>query len=246
MYSNTGNYNTAVGSLSLQANTTASNNTAVGYAALYANTTGTANTAIGNQSGLANTTSSYSTYLGYVAGEVATGEKNTFLGQGSGSSVTSGDSNTIIGRYNGNQNGLDIRTASNNIVLSDGDGYPAINTVQSANTLAHFDVTQNTGSGTNVISIAAGTTITLFQGASTFSGFFVLNEILRTGDCAVFVTGGGAVSLIDQSATQIVKSPTPGTSEIGVFVDGTTIKVKNGRTDGVEIRIIAFRTRNAQ
>jgi hypothetical protein len=38
--------------------------------------------------------------------------------------VTSGAKNTIIGRYNGNQVNLDIRTSSNNIVLSDGDGNP--------------------------------------------------------------------------------------------------------------------------
>jgi hypothetical protein len=38
--------------------------------------------------------------------------------------VTSGQKNTILGKYNGNQGGLDIRTSSNNIVLSDGDGNP--------------------------------------------------------------------------------------------------------------------------
>ena len=34
--------------------------------------------------------------------------------------------NTIIGSYNGNQGSLDIRTSSNNIVLSDGDGNPRV------------------------------------------------------------------------------------------------------------------------
>jgi hypothetical protein len=38
--------------------------------------------------------------------------------------ITTGSKNTILGRYNGNQGGLDIRTSSNNIVLSDGDGNP--------------------------------------------------------------------------------------------------------------------------
>ena len=46
------------------------------------------------------------------------------MGQGAGSAVTSGDANTIIGRYTGNAGGLDIRTSSNHIVLSDGDGNP--------------------------------------------------------------------------------------------------------------------------
>jgi hypothetical protein len=48
------------------------------------------------------------------------------MGQGAGSAITSGDANTIIGRFSGNAGGLDIRTASNNIVLSDGDGNPRL------------------------------------------------------------------------------------------------------------------------
>jgi hypothetical protein len=38
--------------------------------------------------------------------------------------MTSGNVNTIIGGFSGNQGGLDIRTASNYIVLSDGNGNP--------------------------------------------------------------------------------------------------------------------------
>jgi len=57
--------------------------------------------------------------------------KNTFIGgpisgvsNGTGAAMTTGSKNCIIGRFTGNQGGLDIRTASNNIVLSDGDGSP--------------------------------------------------------------------------------------------------------------------------
>jgi hypothetical protein len=38
--------------------------------------------------------------------------------------MTTGSKNTIVGIYSGNAGGLDIRTASNYIVLSDGDGNP--------------------------------------------------------------------------------------------------------------------------
>ena len=38
--------------------------------------------------------------------------------------MTTGSKNTILGNYTGNQGGLDIRTANNYIVLSDGDGNP--------------------------------------------------------------------------------------------------------------------------
>jgi hypothetical protein len=104
----TGSYNVAVGRGALQANTTASNSTAVGYQAGYTNNTNA------------------NTFLGYQAGYVANNVSNTFVGASAGSSVSTGSKNTIIGRYNGNEGGLDIRTSSNNIVLSDGDGNPRI------------------------------------------------------------------------------------------------------------------------
>ena len=105
----TGILNVAIGSQALYSNTTASNNTAVGYQAGYSNTTGGSNVFIGNTSGYSATASN-----GF----------NTFVGASSGYLVTTGYYNTIIGGYNGNQGGLDIRTANNYIVLADGAGNP--------------------------------------------------------------------------------------------------------------------------
>ena len=96
----------------LENNTTASYNTAVGYQAGYTGTTAERNTNVGFQSGYYGTTGSY----------------NTLLGMNAGFYVTTGSKNTIVGQYTGNQGGLDIRTSSNNIVLSDGDGNPRIRT----------------------------------------------------------------------------------------------------------------------
>jgi hypothetical protein len=122
-YSNTtGAAGTAIGAQALQNNTTGSYNTALGFNALLSTTTGTGSTALGYQAGYTNTTNSYNTYIGYQAGKLTTGTNNTFVGLFAGSDVTSGAKNTIIGGYAGNSGGLDIRTASNNIVLSDGDG----------------------------------------------------------------------------------------------------------------------------
>jgi len=59
-----------------------------------------------------------------AGGAVTTGTDNTMMGVSCGELVTTGSKNTILGRYNGNQGGLDIRTSSNNIVLSDGAGNP--------------------------------------------------------------------------------------------------------------------------
>jgi len=119
-----GSSNVAIGGSSLQANTTASNNTAVGYQAGYTNSTGQNLVAIGYQAGYTSNANN-STYVGYYAGQTTTGTLNTFVGvNGVGYLVSSGAKNTIIGGFSGNSGGLDIRTASNYIVLSDGDGNP--------------------------------------------------------------------------------------------------------------------------
>jgi hypothetical protein len=121
----TGSLNTAIGGFALFSNTTASNNTAVGYQAGYSGTTALGNTYVGYQAGYSVATgSTYNTMLGFQAGQNTTGTYNTFVGTQAGQLVTSGGKNTILGLYNGNQGGLDIRTASNYIVLSDGDGNP--------------------------------------------------------------------------------------------------------------------------
>ena len=124
-YNTTGSNNTALGDNALANNTTASYNTAVGYQALYtsnrtADTNGY-NTAMGAVSGQLLTTGQYNTFVGGFAGQVATtGTFNSFYGVNSGSLVTTGSNNSILGGYSGNQGGLDIRTGSNYVVLSDG------------------------------------------------------------------------------------------------------------------------------
>jgi hypothetical protein len=125
----TGGRNVGIGDLALTANTTASNNTAVGYQAGYSVSTNGSNTFIGLQAGY-NATGDGNCLVGFKAGvNLTSGNLNCFVGQqtasgSSGSLVTTGTKNTILGGYNGNQGSLDIRTASNYIVLSDGDGNP--------------------------------------------------------------------------------------------------------------------------
>jgi hypothetical protein len=133
----------AIGTSSLASNTTASNNTAVGYQAGYSNTTGTENSFVGRLAGYSTTTGSYNTAFGTEALRsnttgrntaigtnagygITTGTFNQCFGDNAGASVTTGSKNTIVGCYSGNQGGLDIRTASNSIVLSDGDGNPRL------------------------------------------------------------------------------------------------------------------------
>jgi len=123
-----GSNNSGFGGSVLGLNTTGSNNTAMGYQALISNTTASNNTAVGYQAGYTGTTAYRNSLYGYQAGfSLTTGFGNTFIGtsgtyQSAGYFVTTGNNNTVIGGYNGNNGGLDIRTASNYIVLSDGDG----------------------------------------------------------------------------------------------------------------------------
>ena len=148
----TGNYNTAQGFGALYYTTT-TNNTAVGAYAGFTNATGAGNTFIGRNAGYTSN-SSFNTAVGYNAGySLTTGAKNNFFGGdnnltgAAGNAITTGSANTILGSYNGNQGGLDIRTASNYIVLSDGDGNPRV--YISSDRM--FAPVMNSNAGTNTV-----------------------------------------------------------------------------------------------
>ena len=178
MYANTtGTNNTAMGHQSLRLNTSGSFNTSIGLNSLYSNTTASNNTAVGYQAGYTNTSSGYNTFVGYQSGLASNHTadafaNNTFVGALSGSTITTGVKNTVLGLYNGNQNGLDIRTSSNNIVLSDGDGNPR----------GVFD-----SSGNFMVGAVAKETqgVTLYGTGA--NGFY----IKTTGTCGYLVTQAG-------------------------------------------------------
>jgi hypothetical protein len=143
----TGANNTVVGLSALESNTTASNNTAVGYQAGYSTTTGFKNTTLGSSAGFSISTGTQNTCLGEFSGQsMTTGSNNTFVGQGAGYLITTGAKNVILGSYYGNQDSLDIRTADNYVVLSDGDGNRQI-TMKEGQTLALDSAVPNAGTG---------------------------------------------------------------------------------------------------
>ena len=108
----TGGRNVAIGDYSFTTPGAANENVAIGYYAL--NVLGN-NDTLNVQSG--------NTALGCFSGQSSTITlRNTLIGYKSGQFITTGDTNTILGAYDGNQNGLDIRTSDGNVVLSDGDG----------------------------------------------------------------------------------------------------------------------------
>lgn len=149
-----GSTNTVVGSSALNANTTGAEAAILGFQAGINNTTGSGNVYIGAYSGFTGTTAARNTAVGQAAGySLTTGSGNTFVGTagssnlyGAGWRVTTGNNNTVVGAYSGNQGGLDIRTSSNQIVLSDGDGTPRL----------HFDSSGNLNMTTTVTSNQAG------------------------------------------------------------------------------------------
>jgi len=169
LYPNTtGSNNVAIGHNALRLNTTASNNTAVGYQAGYSNTTASHNVFIGYQAGYSNTTTEWNTFVGRSAGTLSTGYGNTFIGAdgnaggGSGKLMTTGNLNTIIGGFSGNQGGLDIRTASSYIVLSDGSGNPlayvqnAVNNWYQKSNSTLWSITSDARIKKNVVSLETG------------------------------------------------------------------------------------------
>jgi len=156
----TGSYNVAFGRSAMSSNTTGSNNSAIGFAALPLNTTASNNTAVGYQAGYTNTTGGANTFFGYHAGysSNAVNGSNVFVGYRAGKDITTGVSNVVLGGYMGNSGGLDIRTASNNIVLSDGDGNPRFNYINAYKSwqMPYLGGTSTSRGGNTIFSMNSG------------------------------------------------------------------------------------------
>jgi len=176
-----------------------STNTVLGASALQANTTGSNSVVVGNQAGYTNSTGIQNVFIGNQAGYAATGRDGTFVGTGAGGAITSGTNNTIIGQYDGNGDGLDIRTASNYAVISDGDGNRLLSTangyslaldggaVPQTGTGITFPATQSASSNANTLDDYEEGTFTptaanfTIVGTATFSGSYT-----KIGDRVLF------------------------------------------------------------
>ena len=184
--------NIAIGDDSLLVNTTGSGNTAVGDSTLRATTIGIDNTANGRGALLTNISGSYNVGIGALAFALTTGSYNTGIGRNAGGSISSGSKNTIIGNYSGNGGGLDIRTASNYVVLSDGDGNPR----------AYWNGADATfggliGTSAAAATIASATTIAPTKSITFISGTAAVVTITAPTS---FTIGGGSITLIPTAA----------------------------------------------
>jgi len=171
----------------------------IGYEAGQNATTGHSNVAIGYHAARSSSPS-FGVYIGYDAGQnadgignvfvghnagedVTSGDYNIFIGRNAGSDMTTGGDNVIIGAYQGNQSGLDIRTSSNNIVLSDGDGNIRLYTNSSGNTGIG---TTNPTSALTVVGSGTSTSQLFVTGVSTVG---VVTGATYFGDASRIVSG---------------------------------------------------------
>jgi hypothetical protein len=232
---------TAVGSGAAGNATGNDNITAIGYNALKTIDSvilGAAddNTALGNSAGLLLETGSYNTLLGsFAMSGGTTFASTTAVGARAGYLITTGSKNTLLGRYSGNQGGLDIRTASNYIVLSDGDGNP-----RAYWNGADATFNGNVGIGTTSPTIIGGyTTLKINNGttgalldlaqADVVRGRLGVNSTEFTIETSgtipiLFAPAGSEAMRVDGGARLLVgvQTPSVSSSQSGEFYGATT------------------------
>jgi hypothetical protein len=132
-FSNTGGFNSFIGTDAGYGNTTGSHNSFVGAAAGFFNKTGFGNSFVGVSAGETNSTGSNNVFLGAHSGVFNTvGDNNSYLGNETGTSNRTGSNNTMIGyKANVSADNLTFSTAigaeavvgtSNTIALGRNDG----------------------------------------------------------------------------------------------------------------------------
>jgi hypothetical protein len=199
--------NIAIGVDSLLAITTGQDNVALGDSTLKATTIGINNVGVGAAALLFNVSGSYNVGIGTSALGLTTGSNNTGIGRNAGGSITSGSKNTIIGNYSGNSGGLDIRTASNYVVLSDGDGnvrayWNGANATFNGGltltgTLTTTTFTTPFATSAVASTVSSGSTITPLKSIAFISGTSVVNTISPPSN---MLFTGGSITLIPTGA----------------------------------------------
>ncbi len=175
---NIGEENSALGSSSLDNNTTGSQNTALGFQSLHNNTTGNYNTANGLNALIYNTTGSYNVAVGALAGgnpSNTTGNYNIFIGYNAGA-VGSLQNAIAIGKNA-------LVTQNNSMVLG-GTGVDAIS------------AGIGTGSPTSTLHVEGS----LSTAMSNTSGDFTLTGIHHT----LIITGAGGYTISLPAANSCV------------------------------------------
>ena len=176
----TGVQSTLIGAFAGDSITTGDRNQAFGYAALSSVEAADNNLGVGRSAGAGVTDGHTNTLVGAYNGSTG----------GAGQEITTGSKNTILGAYNGNQHGLDIRTLSNNIVLSDGDGNPKMIYSAASATWAAFTASGigriNSPGGASITSLAVADDATVNLMSTTAGAAAILVYETGNGDGALF------------------------------------------------------------
>lgn len=204
---------------------TGDNNTAIGFNVMARSVAwnGIANVGVGINAGNVMTTATANTFVGSgTAAALTSGGSNTFLGVSSGAAMTTGSSNVILGGYTGNVGGLDIRTSSSRMVLSDGAGnvrayHNATNWLIGTVTDVSTGILQLSGSlGLNT----AGNKLNIATGSQASVG----TGTLATGTATILTTAVTANSIIQ---VQLTSCSSCGTLYIGTVTAGTSFVVNS-------------------
>ena len=168
------------------------------------------NVFIGSNAGLVVTTHDRNCMVGESAGSAVNSSDNTFIGNNAGTAITDGDANTVLGRYSGNQNNLDIRSANNNIVLSDGDGTPKFH---------YHSSVWFSGNGEAATYWPAATTATSQNAVS-----------MTTSSGSLGITSDGTPIFINKNNADgsLVLFYQAGANEGSISVSGTTVSYNGG------------------
>lgn len=224
-------------------------------------TTGNYNTFLGDETGYGHTTGGNNTFVGVGAGYGANTLTNTLIigqyngdnGKGAGELLTSGSNSTYVGGFSGNQNGLDTRGLSQQVVISDGAGYLAFHNNVSkttTNPYGNLDVTfGSAGTTVNVLVASSGTAVGIVGDGNTFSGILIINDISTTGSTAMFIYGGivTATKISESGGANYFQAnnTTPTGNNTGVYMNGNAITLKQNSGGSISYRIIALRTRTS-
>ena len=85
----------------------------------------------------------------------------------------------------------------------------------------------------------------MFGNANNFSGLFFVSESLAFGDVALFITGGGVMTLVAQVGT--LYTTTAGTgSKVNVYLTANVIQIQNNSGSSCKFNIVSLRARNSQ
>ena len=210
---NTGQYNTGVGTNSLNANTSGNWNTGLGFQALASVTTGSNNTAIGVSAIQYGQTVQNNVGIGPQSlYNSTTASDNTSVGAFSGQQVTSGTQNVIIGSGAANSGTNNLTTGSNNIII----GYNASSssaTVSNEITLGNSSITALRIPGIGINASGGGTAQTNIGIQSGSQSKFWISAISGVNLLSFGGNGGSAPTSgalnIDGSGNVAIANTTP-------------------------------------